>query len=433
MILPTSAITTVLLLAPLVATNPTQPQRQAHVIPIRQQRRSFNTSPDTPFNAVAARAERNKVSNRYANLASKKRSLGPEGRMEVKAEAIEPFDIQSLKKRQGSGTISLNDNGDVAYAGALTVGTPAQQLTADFDTGSADLLIPTENCNGCGATFFNTAQSSTFHPSSQPFTNQYGDGSQESGTVASDNVAVGGLTVEYQAFAAITQESGDYGANGTFTVLMGMAFPADSKANATPFVFNLVSLHSLTSNLFSFYLARGNNTGSELCIGCTDSSKYTGDVAYYPLEASATNGTQTHWSIAADGITVNGQNATQGLSCIMDTGTTAIWVPLAHAQALYASIPGATPAPGQPNGYYAFPCNQTIPEVAFVLGGKPFAIDARDFNAGPVTEGSDLCMGAIFGSAQAVNFAIVGDVFLKNWYSIYDAGGKRVGLAKSNQ
>ncbi|KAG8952195.1 Type I transmembrane sorting receptor [Tulasnella sp. 424] len=408
MILPTSAITTVLLLAPLVATNPTQPQRQAHVIPIRQQRRSFNTSPDTPFNAVAARAERNKVSNRYANLASKKRSLGPEGRMEVKAEAIEPFDIQSLKKRQGSGTISLNDNGDVAYAGALTVGTPAQQLTADFDTGSADLLIPT-------------------------FTNQYGDGSQESGTVASDNVAVGGLTVEYQAFAAITQESGDYGANGTFTVLMGMAFPADSKANATPFVFNLVSLHSLTSNLFSFYLARGNNTGSELCIGCTDSSKYTGDVAYYPLEASATNGTQTHWSIAADGITVNGQNATQGLSCIMDTGTTAIWVPLAHAQALYASIPGATPAPGQPNGYYAFPCNQTIPEVAFVLGGKPFAIDARDFNAGPVTEGSDLCMGAIFGSAQAVNFAIVGDVFLKNWYSIYDAGGKRVGLAKSNQ
>lgn len=113
MILPTSAITTVLLLASLVASNPTQPQRQAHVVPIRQQRRGFNTSPNTPFNAVAARAERTKVSSRYANLASKKRSFGPEGRREVKAKAIEPFDIQSLKKRQGSGTISLNDKGDV--------------------------------------------------------------------------------------------------------------------------------------------------------------------------------------------------------------------------------------------------------------------------------------------------------------------------------
>lgn len=112
MILPTSAITTALLLAPLVASNPTPPRHQAQVVPIRQQKRGFNASPDTPFNAAAAQAERNKISNRYANLASKKRGLASEGKREFKAEAIEPFDIQSLKKRQSSGENSLQDQSD---------------------------------------------------------------------------------------------------------------------------------------------------------------------------------------------------------------------------------------------------------------------------------------------------------------------------------
>ncbi|KAG8920159.1 Type I transmembrane sorting receptor [Tulasnella sp. 417] len=433
MILPTSAITTALLLAPLVASNPTLPRHQAQVVPIRQQKRAFNTSPDTPFNAAAAQAERNKVSDRYANLASKKRGLATEAKREVKVEAIEPFDIQSLKKRQSSGENSLEDQSDAVYFGALSVGTPPQQTTIDFDTGSADLLIPTENCSGCGTPLFNTAQSSTFQASSQPFNIQYGDGSQAFGTLASDTVTVAGLTVQNQVFAAITQESGSFTAGGVFAGLMGMAFPSLAKSQATPFFFNLAQQGALTSNLFSFYLARGDNTGSELCIGCTDSTKYTGNVNYYNLDASETQGVQVYWSIAADAITVNGQTATQGLSCVMDTGTTAIYVPTSFAQSIYASIPGATPAPELGDGSYAYPCGSQIPEIAFVFGGQSYAIDSNDFNLGPATSDGSLCIGAIMGLDQGVNFATVGDAFLKNWYSIYDAGGNRVGLAKSNQ
>ncbi|KAG8939429.1 Type I transmembrane sorting receptor [Tulasnella sp. 424] len=426
MILPTSAITTALLLAPLVASNPTPPQRQAHVVPIRQQKRGFNASPDTPFNAAAAQAERNKISNRYANLASKKRGLGSEGKREFKVEAIEPFDIQSLKKRASSGENSLQDQSDA-------VGTPAQQTVIDFDTGSADLLVPTENCSGCGTPLFNTAQSSTFQASSTPFQIQYGDGSQAAGTLASDTVAVAGQTVQNQVFAAITQESGDFSSGGIFAGLMGMGFPSLAESKATPFFFNLAQANALTSNLFSFFLARGDKTGSELCIGCTDSSKYTGNVNFYPLDASATQGVQVYWSIAASGITVNGQAATQGLSCVMDTGTTGVYVPTAFAQAIYSAIPGATPAPGQPDGTYAYPCGQAVPEIAFVFGGQSYAMDATDFNLGPLDQTGTLCMGAIMGIDQGVNFATVGDAFLKNWYSVYDAGGNRVGLAKSNQ
>lgn len=432
MILPTSAITTALLLAPLVVSNPTPPRHQAQVIPVRQ-KRGFSTSPDKPFDAAAAQAERNKISDRYANLASKKRSVTTEAKREFKAEAIEPFDIQSLKKRQSSGENSLEDTQDAVYYGPLSIGTPPQQTTIDFDTGSADLLVPTENCSGCGSPLFNTAQSSTFQASSQPFEIQYGDGSQAMGTLAADTVTVAGLTVQNQVFAAITQESGDFSSGGIFAGLMGMGFPSLAKSGATPFFFNLVQANTLTSNVFSFYLARGDNPGSELCIGCTDSTHYTGDVNFYALDNSVTQGQQVYWSIMADSITVNGQAATQSLSCVMDTGTTGIYVPTSYAQAIYASISGATPAPGYPDGYYAYPCSQQIPEVAFVFGGQSYAIDSTDFNLGPVTSDGSLCMGAVFGADQGANFATVGDAFLKNWYSVYDAGGNRVGLAKSNQ
>ncbi|KAG8908150.1 hypothetical protein FRC00_011404, partial [Tulasnella sp. 408] len=136
----------------------------------------------------------------------------------------------------------------------------------------------------------------------------------------------------------------------------------------------------------------------------------------------------------ADSINVGGQTATQGISCVMDTGTTAIYVPSSYAQAIYANIPGATPAPDQGAGYYAYPCGSSIPEIAFVFGGQSYAIDSNDFNLGPITQDGTLCAGAIMGmDEQGFNAAIVGDAFLKNWYSVYDAGGNRVGLAKSNQ
>ncbi|KAG8980265.1 Type I transmembrane sorting receptor, partial [Tulasnella sp. 427] len=136
----------------------------------------------------------------------------------------------------------------------------------------------------------------------------------------------------------------------------------------------------------------------------------------------------------ADGITVGGQAATQSISCVMDTGTTGIYLPTSYAEAIYANIQGATAAPGQSQGMYAYPCDAQIPEIAFVFGGTSYAIDSRDLNLGTISGG--YCIGSIMGmdtSESGVNFATVGDAFLKNWYSVYDAGGNRVGLAKSNQ
>lgn len=69
-----------------------------------------------------------------------------------------------------------------------------------------------------------------------------------------------------------------------------------AESGATPFFISLATANLLSSNVFSVYQARGGASGSELCIGCTDSGLYTGDINYYALDSSATGGQQLYWN-----------------------------------------------------------------------------------------------------------------------------------------
>lgn len=63
---------------------------------------------------------------------------------------------------------------DILYYGPARFGTPAQTLTVDVDTGSADLWVPAAKCGGnCHGHQFDAAHSSTFRPSNQDFSITY--------------------------------------------------------------------------------------------------------------------------------------------------------------------------------------------------------------------------------------------------------------------
>jgi hypothetical protein len=106
-------------------------------------------------------------------------------------------------------------------------------------------------------------------------------------------VTIGGYTVPKQIFAL---------ANASAPViealpsdgLMGMGFSTIATMGAPTFFENLITLGSLPMPAFSFYLQRardltskssGQIGGGELCIGCIDSSKYTGSM--YVLDSVA--------------------------------------------------------------------------------------------------------------------------------------------------
>ncbi|RDB16724.1 Aspartic protease [Hypsizygus marmoreus] len=118
------------------------------------------------------------------------------------------------------------------------------------------------------------------------------------------------------------------------------------------------------------------------------------------------------------------------------TGTSLIYVPVAVAAAFYNLIPGSKKAPQMEPGYYSFPCSSTL-KVSLNFNGKPFAINMVDFNLGKIgSSTSKDCIGGIIGhtfSGLAANLAIIGDEFLRSWYSVYDySNGAWVGRAPSS-
>lgn len=157
-------------------------------------------------------------------------------------------------------------------------------LTVDVDTGSADLWVPV-NCLYCPNNQLDAGRSSTYKDMVDEFSISYvshaftcqtklrcqsresniqGTG-DASGTLASDVVSVGGLSVQEQAFGAVTQTSDDFGGFPNDGIL-GMAFGTIAVSKQPPFFERLIAKGALAAPLFSVHLARNQTTGSEVSL-----------------------------------------------------------------------------------------------------------------------------------------------------------------------
>jgi saccharopepsin len=71
-----------------------------------------------------------------------------------------------------------------------------------------------------------------------------------------------------------------------------------------------------------------------------------------------------------------------------------------------------------------------LPDLTFTLTGHNFTITAYDY----VVEVQGSCISAFIGMdfpERIGPLAILGDAFLRRWYSVYDLGNDSVGLAKA--
>ncbi|SPO27532.1 related to cathepsin d (lysosomal aspartyl protease) [Ustilago trichophora] len=355
-------------------------------------------------------------------------------------------------KRQ---TIGLTDVGpDSYYYAQVSVGTPAQNFNVVLDTGSADFWLVDSECGTaqmCASNLnkYNAGSSSTNIGSQTPFQITYGTGAVR-GSLAADKVSLAGYTVNNLTFAeasAVAANTVEYPTSG----IMGMGFQSLSTSGATPFWQVLEKQGVLSSNVFTFQLARNidninpndpnindvQNPGGVFTLGKIDSNQYSGDISYTSIPNNLQNQQGLgYWTIPLGGISVNGNSANVGSNTLaaIDTGTTLIGGPASAIRAFYSQIPGSrSAASAGMSGYYLFPCSTNL-NIQFTFGGKSWPMSSQDFNLGsfPYTN-SQTCLGALFeidlgSSSYGVPQWIVGDSFLKNVFSVFDGTG-RVGFA----
>ncbi|KAG8901112.1 hypothetical protein FRC01_009921 [Tulasnella sp. 417] len=348
------------------------------------------------------------------------------------AAAPEPYDINILrkarmKKRQSFATAPLVENNDSFY-GNINIGTPAQTITVDFDMSTGYVIVPTAECTNCTGPFFDPSLSTSHATTSQPFQAELMYGEVATAVTSADTVAIGSLSVSNQALWLITQAEANF-APVPFSGVMGLAFPIIAEDGSTPWFMNLASQGLLESNIFSFYLPvtpQGSN-GSELCVGCLDGAKFTGQPEYFPLTPG--DSTQRSWDIAAQGFTLNGNVfTTQPMTVTIDSNLPGAVLPHSEASAFYANVPGAQLAA---NGWqWTFPCAN----VGQLQVGIMFS-SSTVFNLNPAdlvfNNGSDICTGNILSSNSEDGKAKVGSALMSTWYSIFDYGNMRIGFAQA--
>ncbi|KAF8976241.1 hypothetical protein BGZ46_008421 [Entomortierella lignicola] len=326
-----------------------------------------------------------------------------------------------------TGKVPLTDvSPDTEYYGSVSVGTPAQTIKLDFDTGSSDIWFPSTSCTTSACkkhTRFNTANSSTYQKDGRSWTISYGDGSSAKGTLGSDIVSVGGISVR-QTIGLATSESSQFGSSPE-DGLFGLGFDTiESVSGVKTFMDNAIAAGALAQPVVSVFLPSErvfNGQGGQYLFGGIDSTKYSGSLTYVPVSQKG------YWQIAIDDVGYNGQSLGQSSQGIVDTGTTLIIVGDDAAQAIHNNIDGAT---NDPNNGWLVPCSlsSSTDKISFTMAGKAFNVALADLAFEDVGDGSGNCVSGVQGGQD--DLWILGDVFIKNNYCVFSqTSSPSVGIA----
>jgi len=324
----------------------------------------------------------------------------------------------------GSTSVPISDFQNAQYFGPIQVG--GQSFTVIFDTGSSNLWVPGKNCSFTTCWLhrrFDMSKSSSFKTDGRKYEVQYGSGPVE-GTFGSDTVKVGDIEVKDQAFAMVTKVS--FGplnlafAAGKFDGLLGLGFKSISQYNIpTPFE-AMVEQKLVDEPVFAFYLQSDATKSGELVFGGIDKSHFTGELKKVPLTS------ETYWEVSMDQLNFGGDKVASSQKAIIDSGTSLLAGPSDAVKALAAKV-GAQLVGGKE---YTIDCSKvaSLPKLTVTLGGQEFDLEGKDYtiNAG------GQCLFAFMPidvPAPRGPLWIMGDVFMKKYYCIFDYGNKQMQIA----
>ena len=298
-----------------------------------------------------------------------------------------------------------------------------------LDTGSSNLWVPSQQCGSIACylhTKYDSSSSSTYKKNGSDFAIHYGSGSLE-GFVSQDTVSIGDITIKKQDFAEATSEPGLAFAFGRFDGILGLGYNTISVNGIVPPFYQMLDQKLLDEPVFSFYLGDTNDSGdeSEAVFGGIDKSHFKGDLTYIPLRRKA------YWEVDFDAIAFGDEVAElENHGVILDTGTSLNVLPTTLADMLNKEI-GAKKGY---NGQYSIDCaaKKDLPPITFTLAGYNFSLSSDDY----ILEVQGSCLSTFMGMdiPEPVGpLAILGDAFLRRWYSVYDLGKNAVGIAESRK
>jgi len=324
------------------------------------------------------------------------------------------------------GSVPLTNYANAQYFADIGLGTPPQSFKVILDTGSSNLWVPSSECSSIACYLhskYANSDSISYHPNGTDFAITYGSGSVE-GFISEDTLQLAGLTIENQGFGEATSEPGLVFAFGKFDGILGLGYDSIAVKQTVPPIYNAINQGLLDEPKFAFHLGiEGDDTvGGTATFGGVDDSLFEGKLTYLPVRRKA------YWEVKFDSLSLGEDTAKLNIGAVIDTGTSLITLPSDLAEIFNAQIGAEKTWSGQ----YAIDCDKRdyLPDLTFTFDGYDFTISPYDY----ILDAGGSCISTItpMDIPEPVGpLAIVGDAFLRRFYSVYDLGNDAVGLAKA--
>eukprot|EP00744_Colponema_vietnamica_P001982 GILI01003194.1.p1 GENE.GILI01003194.1~~GILI01003194.1.p1 ORF type:complete len:505 (+),score=167.22 GILI01003194.1:126-1640(+) len=357
----------------------------------------------------------------------------------------------SFLQRSGGEVIEqkLKQRHMTEYFGEITIGSPPQSFLVVFDTGSANLMVPSSLCrsDACQShSVFDAKASSSvkqIYDPNNPEINtddsrnvvhiQFGTGTT-TGIFASDKLCFSTFCLEDQHFIQIMEESSNPFSYVPFDGILGLSYSTISVAESTNVFEHMMKDKVLKKNIFTVFLGNNVEEQSEIIFGGIKESLLAGPVLWLPVSVKA------YWQVHMQDVKVAGQAQrfcpSSGCQVAVDTGTSLMAGPSKHIKLILDLIDIRSD------------CSNVdeLEPISFMIGSQEFVLQPEDYVIQSVSHRNKFaddneedhaddilqCAAAFMPldvDCEHGPLWVFGDPFLRKYVTIYDRDEDRIGFA----
>lgn len=369
-------------------------------------------------------------------------------------ESLNLLELQASSRSKARSRSKMRKGGGPRprFYTILNLGTPPQQFLAALDTGSGNLVIPAKDCTdmACGAhrrydRFLSTSAKDVIRvddeehievvnwpprKDSDTMTLFYGSG-KVFGRIVNDHVCVGAMTppgsnlcteMNFIVGESMTQEP--FGLL-PFDGILGLGLPALSATKKFNIMGEFAEKEMLLHDRFAMWLALpGDGEDSEITFGDFKTDRMTSHIIWTPITNHPGQTVRSgFWQVTLEDVAI--ANTALGIGnhqAAIDSGTSMIAGPSSMINTIEAEV-----ALEQDCSNY-----NLLPTVGFVIGGTILNMEPSDYVHKDA--GTQECFTQFLKidlPPPKGPLLLLGDPFLKKYYSIFDRDTLKMGFALS--
>lgn len=337
-----------------------------------------------------------------------------------------------LEQRKTFSKVGKQRNGVVhktAFFGKLSIGSPAQEFSVVYDTGSGNLLVPADDCESeaclahdrfiqgktstmkevyCDGTAYAEDQSAPH----DEVTITFGTG-EIWGRCLQDNICIGSVCSQ-GSFIAATYESRNPFKSFAFDGVLGLGLLSMSQGSDFNFMHRMSQKKSLHQPLFGVFLSDSDEENSEITFGDVKHEHLASSVFYVPVARDS-----GYWEVQMDDITLDNHAQELCTDCFVavDTGTSELAGPSEIVDKLAEKL----------NVLVDCSNFEQLPKLGFLIGGHILNLEPNDY----VDREGDRCDVSLMPldvPPPKGPLFVFGIPFLQKFYTVYDEANRKVGF-----